>query len=171
MQNLGSKIVVVGLVASGKSTFTRTLAEKTKLPAIFVDTIFWKSNWNYIGDEAAIKELDTLSQASKWIIEGYMIPEIKAIVFNRADTIIFLDYSRTVTLFRYIKRWWQHRKNPRPELNGNTERFRWKMVKRIWQKEESIRLHTLLKNPALKNKVVHLVSPTETEKFLNNCSI
>lgn len=158
--------MVVGVSASGKSTFTRKLAAITQLPPIFVDTIFWKPGWTYIGDEAAAKELDIISRADKWIIEGYMIPEIKEVLFTRADTIIFLEYSRFLTVFRYIKRWFQHRKDPRPELNGNTERLRFKMIKRIWQKKEVAALNVFLERAEFKKKVIRLHSPRETEVFL-----
>jgi adenylate kinase family enzyme len=170
MKNLGNKIMVVGVSASGKSTFTRKLAAATQLPPIFVDTIFWKPGWTYIGDEAAAKELDMVSQADKWIIEGYVVPEIKEVLFKRADTIIFLEYSSFLTVFRYIKRWFQHRKDPRPELNGNTERLRSKMIKRIWQKREVRALNVFLERLEIKDKVIRLYSPKETEVFLNQVS-
>ena len=159
-------MMVVGVSASGKSTFTRKLAAVTHLPPIFVDTIFWKSGWAYIGDEAAAKEMEKLSQAKKWIIEGYVIPEIKEVLFGRADTIIFLEYSRLLTVFRYIKRWFDHRKEPRPELNGNTEILRFRMIKRIWQKQEVESLNVLLDREEFRDKVVRLHSPKEAEIFL-----
>jgi adenylate kinase family enzyme len=168
MKKLGNKIMIVGSVASGKSTLARKITDITHIPTIFVDTILWKSNWVYIGDEAALEELDTLSQRDSWIIEGYVAPKIKDLLFHRADTILFLEYPRLITLFQYIKRWWQHRKNPRPELNGNTEKFRFKLIKRILQKEESSQLNKTLERNEFKNKVIKLTSPKETIEFLKN---
>ncbi len=166
MQTIGKKIVVVGVLAAGKTTFTRKLVEKTGLSPIFVDTIFWKPDWTYIGDEAAAKELNDLSSADQWIIEGYLPFEIKEVVFERADKIIFLDYPRLLMLLRYVSRWWKHRKIPRPELNGNTERLRWKNVKRVWNKSEAKALEIFLDRSEFKNKVVKLKSPNEADIFL-----
>lgn len=159
--------MISGVSASGKSTFARKLAEKIRLPLVFIDSILWKPRWSYIGDSAAMQEIKTISQQDTWIIEGYVNPEIKQILFERADTIIFLEYSRLIILFRYIQRYFKHRINPRPELNGNAEKFRWKMIKRIWQKQESNFLKHYLDQPQFKNKVIHLHTPKETRDFLN----
>ena len=53
-KGLGKKILIVGTSASGKSTFARKLAAKTKLPLIHIDSIMWQPGWDYIGDTEAI---------------------------------------------------------------------------------------------------------------------
>ncbi len=39
---MGNKIVVVGISAVGKSTFSRKLAQTLNLPLTLMDTIMWK---------------------------------------------------------------------------------------------------------------------------------
>lgn len=166
-KNLGSKILVLGVSASGKSTFARKLAEKTGLPVIFVDAIMWKQNWKYIGDIETAKRLDEESAKPQWIIEGYIVKEARAFVFERADAIIYLDYPRVVASFRYIQRWWIHRKNPRPEIEGSPEKFSWKFLKLVWKKGEAISLDGFLVK-ADQTKILRLTSPKEAKNFLKN---
>lgn len=166
MTNIGKKIVVVGVSASGKSTFTKKLAAKTNLPATFMDAIMWKPGWVYIGDEETIRKLDEVSLAEKWIIEGYISKNARTFVFDRADTIIYLDYSPWVSSWRYIRRWWKHRKNARPELEGSPEKFSFKFLKLVWKKGEAISLNKFLEKPEIKNKIITLKSPKQALTFL-----
>ncbi len=167
MINLGNKIVVVGVSASGKSTFTKKLASKTNLPVTFMDAIMWKPGWVYIGDEETIKKLEEVSLTERWIIEGYISKNARTSVFDRADMIIYLDYSPWVSSWRYIKRWWMHRKNARPELEGSPEKFSFKFLKLVWTKGEAISLNKFLEK-ADKNKIVKLTSPRKAKVFLKS---
>ncbi len=37
--------MVIGSSGAGKSTFSRRLSEKTGLPVIHLDVLFWKPDW------------------------------------------------------------------------------------------------------------------------------
>lgn len=169
MTNIGNKIVIVGVSASGKSTFTKKLASKVDLPATFMDAIMWKPGWVYIGDEETIKKLEEVSLTEKWIIEGYISTNARTFIFDRADTIIYLDYSFWISSWRYIKRWWKHRKNARPELEGSPEKFDFKFLKLVWTKSEAISLDKFLEKVD-KDKIIKLTSPRKAEDFLNSLS-
>lgn len=168
MIDIGNKIVVVGVSASGKSTFTRKLAVKKNLPAVYVDAIMWKPGWVYIGDDETVEKLKEASQTDKWIIEGYISKYARTFVFDRADTIIYLDYSPWVSSWRYIKRWWKHKKDARPELQGSPEKFSFKFLKLVWTKGEAISLNRYLKDVNPQNKIITLHSPKEARDFLKN---
>lgn len=109
-ENLGKRIAVVGVSASGKSTFARKLALKTSLPLTHIDAVMWKPGWNYIGDDETVRKLKEISQQDEWIIEGFIEKEALEAVLTRAQSIIYLDYPRHVSAWRYIKRWFKHRK-------------------------------------------------------------
>jgi len=166
MMDLGKKIVVVGVSASGKSSFARELETKTNLPVIFMDSIMWKPGWNYIGDEETAKRLNEESAKSEWIIEGYIIKDAREFIFDRADTIIYLDYAPIVSSWRYIKRWWKHRKNPRPELEGSPEKFSFKFLKLVWTKGETWSLDKFFTQMPNQNKIIKISSPREGDIFL-----
>lgn len=166
MTKLGNKIVVVGISASGKSTFSRVLAQKKNIPLTHVDEIMWEAGWNYVGDEVTVRKLDKVSSGHEWIIEGYICKEARPFVFERADSIIYLDYSPATSTWRYIKRWWMHRKNPRPELAGSPEKFSFKFLKIVWTKAEAISLNKYLKAVEPQSKIIVIRSPHEAEQLL-----
>lgn len=166
--DLGTKLVVVGVSASGKSTLARALAEKLRIPLTHMDTIWWKPGWVEVGEEEAAKQLERITSGEAWIIEGY-IPKIsRPLVFERADHILYLDYHRSVAARRYIKRWWKHRKDPRPELQGSPEKWDFKFLKLVWNKGEAISLNKFLKLVENQQKIVTLQSPNQTKVFLRD---
>ncbi|MBU6323700.1 hypothetical protein KGQ55_03365 [Patescibacteria group bacterium] len=165
MSMLGKRIVVVGVSAAGKTTFAKALAERTKLPLVLMDAVMWKPGWNYIGDEATDARLHELSTAPEWIIEGYITTSARAFLFERADTVIYLDYAPHVNAWRYLKRWFMHRKRPRPELSGSPERFKASRLKLAWTKGEAKFLNANLARID-QTKLVTLSSSGDADEFL-----
>ena len=45
------RVLVIGGNGSGKSTFSKKLGEKTGLPVVHLDKIWWRGNWEYISRE------------------------------------------------------------------------------------------------------------------------
>lgn len=168
MQNLGKRIVVVGVSASGKSTFSRVLAQKLNLPLILMDSIMWQSGWQYIGDKETVEKLDIASSEVEWIIEGYITKEARTFIFKRADTIIYLDYPKVIATWRYMKRWWKHRIQARPELQGSPEKFNWEFLKLVWSKGEAISLNKFLRAVSNQEKIIRLTSRKDTKQLLEN---
>lgn len=126
----------------------------------------WNPGWEYIGDEKTVEKLREISEDDRWIIEGYISKEARTFLFEKADTIIYLDYPPIISSFRYIKRWWKHRKNPRPELEGSPEKFSFKFLKLVWTKGESISLEKFLKEVKDQTRILRLKSPKETLPFI-----
>ncbi len=157
--------MIVGVSGSGKSTFARKLSFKNNIPAYFMDAIMWKPGWNYVGEEETTKQIEVLLTKPEWIFEGYIVKTIRAQVFEEASTIIYLDYSRWISTWRYLTRCWKHRKTPRPELEGSPEKFSFKFLKLVWTKGEAISLNKFLKNVD-QNKIVKLKSPKESIELL-----
>lgn len=164
--NLGKKILVVGVSASGKSVFSRKLGKRMGIPVTYVDAIMWKPGWNYIGDEPTIRLLDEVSQRPEWIIEGYIDKKAQPFVLERADTIIYLDYASIIAAWRYIKRSWMHRKDPRPELEGSPDKFSFEFLMLVWQKKEVYWLNKSLASMPNQSKLTKLASPKEAETLL-----
>lgn len=164
--NLGKKIVIVGVSASGKSVFGRALAQRTSIPLTHMDTIWWKAGWVETSEEEATEKLGSITTSSEWIVEGYIPKDARPFVFERADTIIYLDYSGSTAAWRYVKRWWKHRKQARPELEGSPEKFSFKFLKLVWTKGEAKSLNLFLSQVKNKEKIIILQTPSEAEALL-----
>lgn len=65
-----------------------------------------------------------------------------------------------------MKRWWKHRKDPRPELKGSPEKFDFKFLKLVWTKGEAVSLNRYLIKVNPQSKIITLHSPKEAKKFL-----
>ena len=160
------RTIVVGVSASGKTTFTKKLADKLGVEPILMDAIVWNPGWNYIGDEQAIEKIQEVVAKEHWLFEGYVATAMRTEVFDRADTILYLDYPGWLSAWRYIKRCFKHRKHPRPELPGSPETFSFKFLKLVYTKGEVWRLEELFKENDWNSKIIRFKTPKEAEQYL-----
>ncbi len=91
-RGIGSRILVLGCSGAGKSVFARRLQEKTGLPLIHLDNIWWKPDRTHISRAEFDRRLAEIVRGDAWILDGNYSrtyePRIRA-----CDTVIFLDYS------------------------------------------------------------------------------
>ncbi len=95
--------MVIGCSGSGKSTFSRSLAELSKLPLIHLDQVFWKPNWTESEDEEFRNKVEVLCLNESWIMDGNYSRTMD-LRFARADTIIFLDRPTWLCFYRAVRR-------------------------------------------------------------------
>ena len=91
-QTPGNRIMIVGCPGSGKSSLARDLHEKTGLPLIHLDNIWWKPDRTHITREEFDSRLQTILQEKQWIIDGDYSRTYEP-RFSACDTVIFLDFS------------------------------------------------------------------------------
>ena len=94
---IGNKILVLGCSGSGKSVFAGKLQQKTGLPLIHLDNIWWRRDRTHISREEFDLRLAALLRGDRWILDGDYSrtyePRIKA-----CDTVIFLDCGEDVAM-------------------------------------------------------------------------
>jgi adenylate kinase family enzyme len=164
---LGNKIVVLGVSASGKSTFARKLGKKIGLPVTHMDALMWKPGWEYIGEEETVTLIKEVSEKDQWIIEGYIEKKVRVELFTKVNTILYLDYPGWLSAWRYVNRTLKHRKNPRPELPGSPETFKFSFLKIVFTKGEVYKLEKLFKEHNWDSKIIRFKSPKESKVFLS----
>ena len=91
------KIVILGAAGSGKSTFARKLHEKTGLPLIHLDNVWWKADRTHVSRAEFDRRLREILQGEAWIIDGDYSRTYEP-RFAACDTIIFLDYDTEVCM-------------------------------------------------------------------------
>lgn len=166
MDEKPQRVLVIGVSASGKSTFARRVAKQLELPLHLMDAIMWRPGWQYIGDAATDVELFRISEEETWLIEGYITKRSRTDLFARADVIMYLDYSPMVCAMRYIKRWWLHRRDPRPEIPGCPEKFSFRFLWLVWTKGEAVSLERFLAGVQDQRKIVRFKTPRAAEDYL-----
>ena len=100
------KILIFGIVASGKTTLAKGLSEKLNIPYFEGDCIAWgfPNEKRYKRSEEEQKSIiEKIDENESWIIEGtYRKSQQSA--YDLADKIIFLDTPLYKRKFRIITR-------------------------------------------------------------------
>ena len=93
------RISIVGATGSGKTFLARRLAAKLDLPLHELDEVR-RAAVEHGGFGEAVGEL---AAASEWIIDGHY-RDVRAIVWRRADTIVWLNYPASVIAAQLLRR-------------------------------------------------------------------
>lgn len=118
------RVVVIGTSGSGKTTFAGTLARSLSVPHIELDRLHWNPNWQETSRDQFIERVKTATNASAWVVDGNYTTKVSPIVWQRADTIVWLDYPFRVVLFRLMARTTKRLAFDEECCNGNRETWR-----------------------------------------------
>ena len=116
------KVIVLGNNGSGKSYFSKKLAEKTKLPLIHLDLIYWQKNWEHPCREEWINIQKNLLKNDSWIIDGMYISTFE-MRFKKAEVVYFLDIDNDLCLESVKQREHEKRSDFPAFLEKNQEQF------------------------------------------------
>ena len=163
------RVMIIGCGGAGKSTLARQLGEKTSLPVVHLDQIWWApGNWQHLERE----EFDTLLmeelEKPRWILDGNYNRTIEPRL-ERCDTVIYLDFNRFACLKGWIGRViknWDHARADMAE--GCAEWFDPEMAMWIWNFNKNNRKRYLELLNHLDGKQVYILrSRRAVNKFLN----
>ena len=93
------RIAVVGNSSSGKTTISRYLTTKTKLPYHSIDSISWDEDGHLISEAERGKKHRAFASGARWIIDGNSNQSLA-----RATHIIYLKTARLKCWVRCIVR-------------------------------------------------------------------
>jgi adenylate kinase family enzyme len=170
----GQRISIVGTTGSGKTTLARLLAQALQFPHIELDSLHWEPNWTTAPLAVFRSRASEALQGDRWVVDGnYSI--VRDIVWSRADTVVFLDYSFWLVTRRLIGRTLQRSLNQEELWSGNRE-----TISKSFFSQDSIVLWMLktyqrnrTKFPLLFERseyshlsIIHLRSPQMTEAWL-----
>ena len=136
------RIMVIGSGGSGKSTFSRELAQITGLPLIHLDRHHWRPGWVPTPREEWRQAVEQMAAADEWIIDGNYGGTIP-IRIARCDVIVFFDFNRFTCVCGALKRrFWS--KGPREDMaDGCLERLDWSFLSWVWNYQSSSRPRVL----------------------------
>ena len=97
------RVLIVGPPGAGKSSFGKKLAECLHQPLYHLDDYYWLPGWQRIEKNQWLQRLRELCGTNTWIIDGnHAKTFIQRAIY--ADTIVMLDYSPLLCLWRFCKR-------------------------------------------------------------------
>ncbi|MEL7423361.1 MAG: topology modulation protein [Bacteroidota bacterium] len=119
------RIMVAGCSGSGKSTFSRELAARTKLPLIHLDREYWLPGWVEPSKQDWRRSMAELVQQERWIMDGNYSATWD-IRLPRTELVIYLQYPLWLLFWRSTKRILSYRGRVRPDMApGCPEHFNW----------------------------------------------
>ncbi len=163
------RILVIGHPGAGKSTFTSNLGMKIRLPVIHLDKEFWRPGWVETPMNEWRKRTEMMVNRDEWIIDGTHDRTLD-IRLLRADTVIFLDYSRYLCLWRILKRIVTSFGEVRPEMaDGCPERIDLGFLRWVWnyRRDHYPIISECLQTYYANGKMVVLKNPADALQFLN----
>ena len=161
--SIGNRILVLGCPGSGKSTFARALGEKTGLPVVHLDNIWWRADGTHISREEFDRALAELLAGEKWIMDGDYSRTYEVRI-RASDTLIFLDYPEDVCMAGIIARVGQKRPDmPWTESTLDPELVA--MVKNFATDNRPVLLSLFRKYP--EKQVIIFTSRDEADRWLS----
>ena len=166
------RVLVTGDTGAGKTTTARRLGAKFGLPFHEVDDLAFTPGWaespTYLADVTA------LADEPSWVLDTWGDLRIRAHLWQRADTVVWLDYPRRVVLPRILRRSLRRTVRREKIFNGNVESYAgWLRPDHpVWwsvrdHRPRRARMAALIAaHPHL--SVVHLRDPAATERWLTS---
>lgn len=172
----GRRIAVVGTTGSGKTTLARQLAQRLDLPHVELDALNWGPDWTSTPGDVLRERTTRALSGDAWVIDGNY-SRVRDIIWSRADTVVWLDYSLPVVLWRLAQRtlrriirrevlWGGNRETWRAQFFSRESLFLWALRTYRRRRRE---YPELLSRPEYAHlRVVRLRSPEETRAWLEH---
>ena len=169
-----TRVVVIGTSCVGKTTFAQALARVLNFPHVELDSLHWQPNWIPRPPEE-FRALTAQALAKDcWITDGNY-GAVRDLVWSRATTIIWLNYSFPVVLWRALVRTIRRVLTQEELFSGNRESLRMAFFSResiLWwvittfhrRRRQYRRLFDTATTPRL--AYVEFRSPAEARNFL-----
>ncbi|MBW4459777.1 MAG: adenylate kinase [Nodosilinea sp. WJT8-NPBG4] len=169
-----ARISIVGTTGSGKTTLARQVAQRCLLSHVELDALQWEPNWTP-GEPQVFRDRVRLAlSGDRWVVDGNY-SAVRDIVWEKADTVVFLDYPFGLVMGRLLRRTWRRSLHQEELWNGNRETFRqsffsrdsilvW-LLRTYWKKRKQY--PALFQQPEYAHlSTVHLRSPKAAEEWL-----
>ena len=114
------RVSVVGIPGSGKTTVGRRLAASFGVPFVELDSIFHQPGWVELPVDDFRKRVTEALTAPAWVVDGNY-SAVRDLVWQRADTVVWLDLPRRRVMYRIILRTVRRALTRERLWNGNRE--------------------------------------------------
>jgi hypothetical protein len=115
------RIAIVGTSGSGKTTLARQLSGRLGLAHVELDALHWDPGWVSTPAEIFRQRADAALCGDAWVVDGNY-PEVRDLIWRRADTIVWLDYGLALIMWRLTLRTFRRVATREVLWNGNRER-------------------------------------------------
>ena len=163
------RVLIVGSGGAGKSTLSKRLGKVLGLPVIHLDSLYWSPGWIEPDKLQWAQTVRSVVGRPAWILDGNYSGTLAERI-EACDTVVFLDVSRHICLWRVLKRIAKYRGKTRPDMpEGCLERLDLAFLLWIWNYPNRTRrkILTLLDTHRATKHVVHLRTRADVERFID----
>jgi adenylate kinase family enzyme len=167
------RVLVTGISGAGKTTMARRLSARWNLPHHELDALHHGPAWTPRPDFAS--DVRRFAAQDRWVTEDQYHRVLGDLLWEYADTVIWLDLPRRTVMWRVLRRSLSRAVTRRELWNGNRERWRdWLRadhpIRWAWS-QHGPRSHTtadrVSRFPSV--TVVHLRTAREARRWLRTC--
>jgi adenylate kinase family enzyme len=166
------RILVIGHPGAGKSTLASELGKKIGLPVVHLDKEFWQPGWIRTPEDEWWQQVTSIITSDRWIIDGTFDRTLD-LRLKRADTVILLDYSRYLCLWRIMKRVVANFGKVRPNMaSGCPDKFDLEFLRWAWnyRRDRFPKIRKSLLSCFADGNLVTFKCPSDAKRFLNEVS-
>ncbi len=163
------RVIVIGCPGAGKTTLAIKLGQKTGLPVVHLDSLFWLPGWTQRPREEFDRLLMEELQKDAWIVDGNY-GRTMPLRMEACDTVVCLDSPTIVCILGVIKRVITNHGKTRVDMGKDCpERFDWEFLKFVWnfRKNERKKLLRAMEDNRHKEIIV-LKNRRQVKKYLNS---
>ncbi|MBI1818039.1 MAG: AAA family ATPase [Deltaproteobacteria bacterium] len=168
------RVAIIGSGGTGKSTLATLVSQRTGLPVVHLDPLFWRREWTQAPRDESLRDFDAVIARDRWILDGnFLVGQSgkEDARFGRTDTVIFVDPPRTTCLWRVLRRLVRDRNALRPDLpEGCTERLDFSFLRWVWSYPQTTRPRVLELLERIHQRVdtYRLFSRADVKRFLDS---
>lgn len=121
------RVSVVGCPGSGKTTFAVALAARIGAAHVEIDALNHGPDWTPAPRDVLRARIAARLAGESWVVDGNYRNAVGDLVRGAADTVVWLDLPRSVTMRSVVARTWGRVTRGTVLWNGNRERW-WKIL-------------------------------------------
>jgi len=175
----GQRISVVGTSGSGKTTTATQIAQRLGIPHVELDALHWGPNWTPAPLDVFRERTAQALSDDAWAVDGNY-SKVRDIVWSRADTVVWLDYTLPVIMWQLVQRtlrrslaqeelWGRNRESLHKALFSRESILLWALQTYRRRRRE---YPVLLNEPEYAHlAVIHLHSPRATRDWLSGLTL
>lgn len=149
------RICIIGGSETGKTTLANNLGKELDLPIYHIDGINYSENWEERDKKQRDEVIIEKVKQPRWVIDGTYRSTLQQRL-EKADCVIYLDYSSLAQLRGVLKRFIQHHGKERSEIPGCKERINWKFLCFVIRWRKNRREEILEKISKVNNEKVYI---------------
>ena len=161
------RVLIIGSNGAGKSTFSFRLAEKTGLPVVHIDQLYWRGPWDVTPEAEFDRRVQAETQDLRWIIEGNNLRSLPRRL-ARADTVFWFEFPPPLCVLNIFRREWAYRGRVRPDMPDQcVSRWDMKFLRMVWDfnQKNHRKIAAMLQN-AENIRVIHFTNYRQVERYL-----